>query len=112
MRNFLIGLLCGLVIAAIAGYLLLPQVKQPSYEAGYAAGNSKGESAGMAAGIAKGVAQVQQEQKRVKDSIAVADKRQEDARRRMATARKKKEVVKVVQNWHVIDRKIADPIAN
>ena len=107
MKNFFIGLIIGIVLAGVAGYLMLPGIKQTSYESGYDAGNKKGIVTGTNTGIAQGIDQLKALQKHESDSVAMVEKNLEAKRK---AARKPKKVEEPTQNWHVYDRKIADPI--
>ena len=108
MKTFFIGLILGLAIAGLAGYLLLPDIKHTAHDAGFTEGNKKGIETGTTEGITKGIAQIKAEEKRVQDSISVVQKNLA-AQRKAALIRKEKEV-KPIQNWHVIDGKIDDPV--
>ena len=110
MKNLLIGLIIGIVLCGLAGFLVLPGIKKSEYDNGYNEGNKKGLAQGTTEGITKGMAQLKAEQqhKRQQDSLtAVA--RYHDALRKAAAA-KKAEKPKPIQNWHVINGKIDDPI--
>ena len=108
MKTILIGLIIGIVLSGIAFFLMMPGMKQTAYDSGYSNGNKAGISAGITTGIGQGVAQVKAEQQHERDSVANAEKSKVEAMAKMA--RKQRKVVKEVQNWHVIDGKIAEPI--
>jgi hypothetical protein len=112
MKKLIIGLVLGILVTGVIGFLSLPGIKKAEYDNGFEAGVKKGTADGTAAGITKGIAQVHEEQaqKHKQDSTAAAI-RYINAKRK-AAMRKPKEVVKPVQNWHVIDGKIDDPITN
>ena len=109
MKNFFIGLMVGLVIAAVTGIIAIPGIKKTEREAGIEEGTKKGMAAGTTEGIAKGIEQhkAELEAKRQQDSAAAARKYAEAKRR---AAMKPKVVERPVQNWHVENGKIADPI--
>ncbi len=109
MKNLFIGLIIGIVLCAVAGFIILPGIKQTSYESGFAAGNTKGIATGTTAGIAQGIADLKAEQQRQQESIIAAQKAQEAKKK---SAHKPRRAAKPVQNWHVIDGKIADPVAD
>jgi len=110
MKKIMIGLALGIVLCGAAYFLTIPQVKQAEYDRGYNDGNKKGITAGTTAGIAQGVADMQAQQKQIheRDSIAMVQKQHELAMQKAAA--KPKKVVKEIQNWHVIDGKIGDPV--
>lgn len=112
MGKFFFGLLTGIILCAIAAFIALPTVKKESYDIGYAEGNKKGMADGKTAGIAEGVAEMkaQLEFKHKQDSAAAAN-RYKAAKYKAETARRKaEEKPKPVQNWHVINGQIDDPI--
>lgn len=112
MKNFILGLVIGAVVAGIIGYTAaIPKIKQEAYDAGMAEGTKKGEAAGNAAGINEGLAQAQTkmlaEQNRVKDSMAAVLEKEKSSKK---VIYKEKEPAPAVQNWHVIGGQISDPI--
>jgi hypothetical protein len=107
MKKIIAGLVLGLVLSASGFYFSLPKIKQTSYDQGYAVGNKEGLATGTTAGIAQGVDQVNARIKHDQD-IAAEAARKRAAQRKVAA--KPKEVEKPVQNWHVIDGKIAEPV--
>lgn len=112
MGKFMFGLLTGIVVCALAGFLMMPGIQKKSYDGGYAEGVKKGAADGMTAGVAKGIEQVKSElmAKRAQDSVAAAQ-RYLLAKQKAAAARRKIEAKpKPIQNWHVIDGKIDEPI--
>ena len=113
MKNIFIGLIIGVVLCGLAGFLALPGIKKTAYDSGVEEGTKKGIAQGTTAGIAQGIAQLKAEQmqKHEQDSLA-AVKRYKEARRKAAAMRKPVEKPKPVQNWHVINGKIDDPIIN
>lgn len=110
MKNIFIGLIIGILLCGLGGFLALPGIKKTAYDSGVEEGTKKGMAQGTTAGIAQGIAQLKAEQmqKRQQDSLA-AVKRFKEAKRRAAMT-KKVEKPKPVQNWHVINGKIDDPI--
>lgn len=112
MGKFFMGLLVGIILCVLGGLMALPGVKQAAHDSGVAEGTKTGMAQGTTAGIAQGIAQVkaEQKQKHTTDSTAAAHRYQQA--RRKAAATKVKEKPKPVQNWHVIDGKIEDPIIN
>ena len=110
MKNFFIGLLIGVALCGLAGFLALPGIKKTEFDNGVAEGTKKGIAQGTTEGIAKGIAQLkaEQKQKHEQDSMAVA-KKYHEARMRAAVLQKTRKP-KPVQNWHVINGKIDDPI--
>ena len=109
MKNFLIGLLIGIVLCSVACFLVFPTIKETAYNTGYDAGNKKGISTGTATGITQGIAEMQARQKHERDSLSIVEKNQAVI---WKATHKPKKVVEQVQNWHVIDGKVADPVAN
>jgi hypothetical protein len=109
MKNLFIGLAIGVILCGLACFLAMPGVKQTAYDSGFKAGNIKGIAAGKATGINEGIAEIKSEQKQASDSLAV-DEQQKREEALQRAARKPKKLVKEVQNWHVIDGKIAEPI--
>jgi hypothetical protein len=108
MKKILIGLAIGIVLCGLACFFIIPGIRETAYNSGFDAGNKKGVSTGTVAGIAKGIAQVREEQKQEQDRIAAEEKNKAAAMQKVMHRPRK--VVKEVQNWHVIDGKIADPI--
>lgn len=110
--KFFFGLLTGVAICALVGFLSLPGNQKKHYDSGYAEGLKKGTADGTAAGITKGMEQLRAEQKAKHDNdSAAAAKRYLLAKQKAAAERRKaEEKPKPVQNWHVIDGKIDDPI--
>jgi len=108
MKKFFIGLVLGIILSGVACYLAIPGIKQTAYDSGYETGNKKGITTGTNAGITEGIAQVKAIQKHEQDSTAIIQKNWEAQRR--AARRHKEQEIKPVQNWHVIDGKIDDPV--
>jgi hypothetical protein len=106
MKNLLTGLTLGVIIAIVVWLLATPKLKQVAYDQGFAEGRQTGIAAGTLAGIEVGHAKCIAEQARTKDSITAA--RLNAARKK--SARKPVEEAKPVQNWHVIDGRIAEPV--
>lgn len=112
MGKFFFGLLTGVIVCALIAFLTVPSMQTKSRDAGYAEGVKKGTADGMTAGIAKGIEQLKSEQlaKHRQDSTAAAH-RYMIAKQKAAAARRKVEAKpKPIQNWHVIDGKIDEPI--
>ncbi len=112
MGKFFMGLLAGVILCAFAGFLMYPNVKKQAYDSGVQEGTKKGMADGRAAGIKEGIAQLQgeQAQKHRQDSIKAVQLNLA-AKRKAAAARKKAaEKPKPVQNWHVINGQIDEPI--
>lgn len=112
MKNFILGLVIGAVVAGIIGYTAaIPKIKQEAYDAGMAEGTKKGEAAGNAAGISEGIAQAQTkllaEQNRIKDSMNALLEKEKNSKK---VVYKEKEPAPAIQNWRVIGGQIADPI--
>ncbi len=108
MKKVFLGLGIGIIMCGVAGFVLLPKVEQEGYAKGYAEGNKEGKDEGTKAGIAQGIAELKALQKHQQDSITNERIKQED---RMRAARaKRKPAPAPIQNWHVIDGKIADPV--
>lgn len=107
MKNFSLGFAIALAIACAIVFLgVIPSVKRSAYDKGFAAGNASGTESGIKIGIAKGVEQVRES--KVQDSIRI-----EALNRKASEAAAKKRTntrTEPVQNWHVIDGKIAEPI--
>lgn len=111
MKYFFIGLLLGIVFSVAAFYFMaVPGIKQTEFDSGYAKGIKEGTDKGITTGIAQGVEQVHAELQRVEDST-VAALQQLEAQRKAAQKRQAKKQ-KPVQNWHVINGKIGDPIVD
>lgn len=109
MKKFIFGLVAGLVIGGIVLYVAVPKVKQTSYDSGFEAGNKQGIATGTTAGIAQGVADLQAKEKHERDSVAVLIQKREATRKAAIKPKKKPEVI---QNWHVIDGQIAEPVVD
>lgn len=114
MKNFILGLVIGAVVAGIIGYTAaIPKIKQEAYDAGMAEGTKKGEAAGNAAGLAEGMAQAQSkllaEQNRIKDSLNTLLEKEKNNKK---IVYKEKEPAPAIQNWRVIGGQIADPITD
>ena len=108
MLKVLIGLVLGIVVCGAVVYYNIPDFKQNAYNTGYNAGIKAGVDSGTTAGITKGIAEIQAKEQHERDSIALVTKQDSIAK---ANA-KPKHIVHPVQNWHVIDGKIADPVTN
>ncbi len=108
MKKILIGLIIGLVLGVAAFFMAMSGIKQTAYDSGYSAGNKAGITSGTTIGISQGVAQVKAMEQQHADSVAAAAEQAKLAEQK--TMRKHVKVVKEIQNWHVIDGKIADPI--
>jgi hypothetical protein len=109
MKKILIGLIIGLVLGVAAFFMAMSGIKQTAYDSGYSVGNKAGITSGTTIGIAQGVAQVKAMEQQHADSLAAAEKSKMAVQKSM---HKHVKVVKETQNWHVIDGKIADPIAD
>lgn len=109
MKQIIIGVLIGAILTGLAGFLAMPEIKKTAYDTGFQEGTKGGITQGTAAGITQGIAQVKEEQrlKHQQDSTTAAKKYQEAKRR---AAIKPVEKPKPIQNWHVIDGKIDEPI--
>ncbi len=107
MKKLLIGVFLGILASGVTSYLVIPGMKQDSYEKGYNEGYQKGIDTGINAGIVRGIAVSEAEQKHIHDSLIAVAEMQAAVKQKML---KHKKVVKPIQNWHVIDGKIADPI--
>lgn len=114
MKSFIPGLIVGIVLCAVAGYLILMPKIQESYAKGYSEGNAAGVAAGTAKGIEEGIAKstadMQARQQKSTDSLAALMAKQQAAHE--ATARKPREAAPKIQNWHVIGGQIQDPITD
>jgi type IV secretory pathway TrbL component len=109
MKKIMIGLLIGAVMAGAVCFFMMPDIKKAAYDSGYAAGNKAGMTAGTAAGVQQGIAELKAQQKHEKDSIAADAQKREEAIKK-AAAGKVKKPAPIIQNWHVIDGQIAEPI--
>jgi len=108
MKKVFLGMGIGIILCGAAGFLVVPKVQQEGYTNGYAIGSKEGREEGMKAGIAQGVAELKAMQKHEQDSLANERIKQEE---RMRAARaKRKPAPAPIQNWHVIDGKIGDPV--
>lgn len=108
MKKLFLGVLLGAAFTGVAFYFSLPGIKQTSYDNGFAAGNKSGIATGTAAGVTQGITELKATQKREHDSLETLRKKKEAALK--ARTRVPKKVVRPIQNWHVIDGKIQDPI--
>ncbi len=107
MKNLVTGIILGVALCVAAVYLIYPKLKQAAYDTGYNEGIKRGMATGTTEGIAQGVAQVKTEQQRVLDSAAYAQQKLEEKQKK---AIKPKKQPAPVQNWHVVDGKIAEPV--
>jgi hypothetical protein len=107
MKKVFLGLVLGIVLCAIAGYIMLPGIKKTAYDSGYNTGNKEGIASGTTAGIAKGIADIEARQKQQRDSIATVQANLAAKRKALQKPRK---VAPPIQNWHVVDGKIAEPV--
>lgn len=107
MKNFFLGLVSGAVVCGLIFFFAVtPGAKQQAYESGLAAGTKQGMETGKAAGVLQGVENERAEQKRIKDSLIAAAKRNKPVRKIVP----KPEPPKPTQNWHVVGGKIDEPI--
>lgn len=97
----------GIMLSGIACIIAIPKIKEAAYSSGYTAGDKQGITDGTNTGISEGVTQYKTRQKQVQDSTATMEKKEAVLRRRSYKPHK---VIEPVQNWHVIDGKIAGPI--
>lgn len=108
MKNFSLGFFIGIAIACGVMFLgVIPSFKKSSYDVGYAAGNIAGINDGIKTGIAKGVEQVRQQQ--IQDSLRLNEQSRKNLE--AATRKKNRRQPEPVQNWHVIDGKLAEPVS-
>ncbi len=110
MKNFFVGLIIGVVICGIIGFVMHPKVKKAGYDEGYKTGTEEGMAQGTKQGIAEGIERLKAEQQHTQDSIALVRERIEAERR--AAARRRYKKPEPVQNWHVVNGKIGEPILN
>jgi flagellar biosynthesis/type III secretory pathway protein FliH len=112
MGKFFMGLLAGVILCALAGFLMYPNVKKQAYDSGVEEGAKKGMADGRAAGIKEGMAQLQAEQmqKHRQDSMNAVQRSLAAKRKAAAERMKAEDKPKPVQNWHVINGQIDDPI--
>ena len=107
MKNFFLGSLIGAAVTlAIIWFGIVPGTKQTAYESGYSAGNAAGIDAGTQAGLVKGIEQVRQQEQQDSLRMDELNRKALDA----AAAQRQRRRPQPVQNWHVIDGRIADPI--
>lgn len=107
-NNFLMGLFLGLVIVGGANYFIVqPQLQKSAYEKGQEAGRREGVASGISIGVSEQEAKFKAELKRASDSSLAALNSERATRK--AAARVKR-TPRPVQNWHVIDGRIADAI--
>ena len=85
-------------------------VQKTDYAIGFQAGKKVGDSTGLALGAVQGYGKAKTEQKRFDDSLASVAKERSLALQRNARKRKKEAKTAIVQNYHVIDGKIGEPI--
>lgn len=109
MKKVFLGLFAGAALCAGAFIIMIPKMKQAAYDNGYAIGNKDGIAAGTTAGITKGISEEDAKMQAERQKAAEAAKEREA---RMRIAAKPKKVEKEIQNWHVIDGKIGDPIVD
>ena len=109
MKKMIIGLALGIVLSGAACYFALPKVKQAAYDSGYETGNKQGIATGTTAGITQGISEILAKQKHAHDSLTAIENKKE-ASRKAAQKQKEKEELKDIQNWHVVDGRVADPI--
>lgn len=107
MKKVTIGLSAGLLLCGLAVYVAVPMIQQAAYKNGYNAGDARGLIDGKAAGITQGISEIRAHEQQVRDSIA-AEQHKEAALHKQR--HKPIRVERPIQNWHVIDGKIADPI--
>ncbi len=105
MKAFLGGLVLGIVICGIAWFLMVPGIKQTSYDSGVDAGTQKGIVTGTAAGIEQAAADARH--KLEQDSVAAMAKTKEATQRAAHRPRKSKPPT---QNWHMENNRIGEPI--
>lgn len=110
MKNLLLGLLIGITFCAAVGYIMYPRISQTLHDSAYQEGVRVGADSGIIKGISQGMDQAHVAQQRREDSIA--EMQRKEAERRKAAARKVHKEPAPVQNWHVIDGKIADPVVD
>ncbi len=106
MKYWFIGLVTGLILCAIAYYMLAPAIKKTAYDNGFVAGTTEGIATGKTEGITAGIAACKADIQRRQDSVSVA---KQQASRKSAS-RKARKPAGPIQNWHVINGKIAEPI--
>jgi hypothetical protein len=111
MKNILIGLVLGILLTGVVCYFVfLPDIKDKTYKTAYDEGSKKGFADGRDTGMAAGITATEQKfaaaAAHERDSLATVQKNMEE----MQKAAQKKHTVKQVQNWHVIDNQIGDPI--
>ena len=109
MSKFIFGLLTGIVLCGIAFYVAMPKIKQTGYDSGVEAGTAQGVITGKAAGMTECMETIAAKQKHERDSIAVIQKKQEAQHKAAMKPKKKPEIV---QNWHVIDGQLAEPVVD
>ncbi|MES2479388.1 MAG: hypothetical protein V4561_09885 [Bacteroidota bacterium] len=112
MKNLVIGIILGIVISAVGGYLAFPKFKKAAYDEGFAVGNTEGVKTGTAAGIEEGIAQgaakQMAEQKHVADSLSAVITQHNEV---MQKARRKPvEKKPEIENWRVLGGQIGEPI--
>jgi hypothetical protein len=110
MKQVFFSVLAGAILTGGAFYFALPKIKQAAYDSGVSEGTKAGTAAGITTGIAQGVAEEKAAVQHKQDSAAAVYKHAMAVK--AAAGKRHKKVVKPVQNWHVIDGKISDPIAD
>ncbi len=88
---------------------LMPRARQESERIGNTAGYKSGKADGRADGFKEGIAFMEAKARRTSDSLDRIAAVQKAERKRKAEAAQRARSA-YVQNWHVIDGKIADPI--
>lgn len=106
MKNLFFGIIIGALLCGLIGYLALGSFKQAAHDEGYNDGVKSGIATGAAEGIAKGKAQVLADQKREQDSTAMAAQKKVE----QTKAAQKYHKPAPVQNWHVVEGKIDEPV--
>ncbi|MFA6150954.1 MAG: hypothetical protein WC716_06530 [Chitinophagaceae bacterium] len=112
MKNFIFGLIVGVVIAGAGAYLSYPKYKQASYDEGFAAGNKEGITKGTAIGMEEGIAKGEAQQKAVLNSVSDSMNNVLAQKQEALAKASRKPVIKekLNQNWRVLGGNIAEPI--
>jgi hypothetical protein len=107
MKKLFLGLAVGVALSGIACIIAIPKIKEVAYNSGYTAGDKQGTTDGTAAGVIEGITEYKAREKQVRDSTVTAEHKEAALRRAVYKPHKK---ILPIQNWHVIDGKIAAPM--
>lgn len=111
MKNFAFGILVGIILSAMGGYLAYPkltaQVRDEAFESGKTEGAKSAGAKAMEEGIAQGMAQAKAEAQKAQDSLSAALAK---AKATPKVIHKVVEEKPKIQNWRVLGGQLAEPI--